>query len=155
MEYAGLLIVIAFLYLQWDKARKEKETCKKYICTAEFKKTLALGIYQRFCKENEERKYSSQYLKHTPFDFEHFIADVLKHKYGEGVFVTKGSGDFGVDSVHENGTNRLPSFTPTWSALVERRPASYWHAKILHELDLNSGEVIEFAKLNAGVMQPS
>jgi stage V sporulation protein R len=33
--------------------------------------------------------------------------------------------------------------------------ASYWHAKILHELDLNSGEAIEFAKLNAGVVQPS
>nr|WP_206698964.1 SpoVR family protein [Shouchella lehensis] len=33
--------------------------------------------------------------------------------------------------------------------------ASYWHAKILREMDLTSGEVIEFAKLNAGVVQPS
>ncbi len=33
--------------------------------------------------------------------------------------------------------------------------ASYWHARILREMDLTSDEVIEFAKLNAGVVQPS
>ncbi|QFK70374.1 SpoVR family protein [Pradoshia sp. D12] len=33
--------------------------------------------------------------------------------------------------------------------------ASYWHQRILRELDLTSGESIEFAKLNAGVVQPS
>ncbi|WP_240376411.1 SpoVR family protein [Bacillus piscicola] len=33
--------------------------------------------------------------------------------------------------------------------------ASYWHAKILRELDLNTEESIEFAKLNASVIQPS
>ncbi|WP_411431828.1 SpoVR family protein [Bacillus altitudinis] len=33
--------------------------------------------------------------------------------------------------------------------------ASYWHQRILRELDLDSSESIEFAKLNAGVVQPS
>ncbi|RWZ55276.1 SpoVR family protein [Halobacillus fulvus] len=33
--------------------------------------------------------------------------------------------------------------------------ASYWHAKILREMDLTSDEVIDFAKLNASVVQPS
>jgi stage V sporulation protein R len=33
--------------------------------------------------------------------------------------------------------------------------ASYWHGRILREMDLTSDEVIEFAKLNAGVVQPS
>ncbi|PYZ94041.1 stage V sporulation protein R [Salipaludibacillus keqinensis] len=33
--------------------------------------------------------------------------------------------------------------------------ASYWHQKIIREMDLTSGEAIEFAKLNAGVVQPS
>ncbi|EIT85978.1 stage V sporulation protein R [Fictibacillus macauensis ZFHKF-1] len=33
--------------------------------------------------------------------------------------------------------------------------ASYWHAKILQEMDLTSSDTIEFAKLNAGVVQPS
>ncbi len=33
--------------------------------------------------------------------------------------------------------------------------ASYWHQRIMRELDLTSGEAIEFAKLNAGVVQPS
>ncbi|VEF48806.1 SpoVR family protein [Bacillus freudenreichii] len=33
--------------------------------------------------------------------------------------------------------------------------ASYWHQRIIRELDLKSDEAIEFAKLNAGVIQPS
>ncbi|WP_251552181.1 SpoVR family protein [Neobacillus muris] len=33
--------------------------------------------------------------------------------------------------------------------------ASYWHQRILREMNLTSGEAIEFAKLNAGVVQPS
>ncbi|MCL7747056.1 SpoVR family protein [Halalkalibacter alkaliphilus] len=33
--------------------------------------------------------------------------------------------------------------------------ASYWHQRILREMDLTSEETIEFAKLNAGVVQPS
>lgn len=33
--------------------------------------------------------------------------------------------------------------------------ASYWHQRILREMDLTSGEALEFAKLNASVVQPS
>ncbi|WP_339231050.1 SpoVR family protein [Oceanobacillus sp. FSL K6-2867] len=33
--------------------------------------------------------------------------------------------------------------------------ASYWHQRILREMDLTSDETIEFSKLNAGVVQPS
>src|SRR5699024_1181728 len=33
--------------------------------------------------------------------------------------------------------------------------ASFWHQRILRELDLSSDETVEFAKLNASVVQPS
>ena len=33
--------------------------------------------------------------------------------------------------------------------------ASYWHQRILREMDLTSADALEFAKLNAGVVQPS
>ncbi|SEM96570.1 SpoVR family protein [Lihuaxuella thermophila] len=33
--------------------------------------------------------------------------------------------------------------------------ASYWHIRIMRELDLTDAETIEFAKLNASVLQPS
>ncbi|WP_078381672.1 SpoVR family protein [Sutcliffiella halmapala] len=33
--------------------------------------------------------------------------------------------------------------------------ASYWHQRILREMDLTSGDALEYAKLNAGVVQPS
>ncbi|RXT04813.1 SpoVR family protein [Ammoniphilus sp. CFH 90114] len=33
--------------------------------------------------------------------------------------------------------------------------ASYWHQRILREMELTESETVEFAKLNAGVVQPS
>ncbi|WP_124726903.1 SpoVR family protein [Staphylospora marina] len=33
--------------------------------------------------------------------------------------------------------------------------ASYWHIRIMRELDLNEAETIEYARLNASVLQPS
>lgn len=33
--------------------------------------------------------------------------------------------------------------------------ASYWHARIMREIDLTEEETIEFAKMNAGILQPS
>ncbi|NGM84969.1 SpoVR family protein [Paenibacillus sp. 7124] len=33
--------------------------------------------------------------------------------------------------------------------------ASYWHLKLVRELDLSDSEIVEFAKMNAGVIQPS
>ncbi|WP_243291872.1 SpoVR family protein [Bacillus sp. FJAT-47783] len=33
--------------------------------------------------------------------------------------------------------------------------ASYWHQRIMRELDLSTDEAVEYAKLNAGVVQPS
>ncbi|WP_337020171.1 SpoVR family protein [Oceanobacillus massiliensis] len=33
--------------------------------------------------------------------------------------------------------------------------ASYWHQRILREMDLTTNDTIEFSKLNAGVVQPS
>ncbi|MFC4023990.1 SpoVR family protein [Oceanobacillus longus] len=33
--------------------------------------------------------------------------------------------------------------------------ASYWHQRILREMDLSTNDTIEFSKLNAGVVQPS
>lgn len=33
--------------------------------------------------------------------------------------------------------------------------ASYWHQRIMRELDLSTEETIDYAKLNAGVLQPS
>jgi stage V sporulation protein R len=33
--------------------------------------------------------------------------------------------------------------------------ASYWHARIMRELDLSEGEYVEFAKMHSGVLSPS
>src|SRR5437764_7213206 len=90
------------------KDMKEFESYKNYSTTEEFKKTVALGLYQRFCKENEDNpSYSSVYLKSDRLDYEHFVADIMQYRYGENVFVTQGSGDFGVDIEHGNGEGKV------------------------------------------------
>ncbi|MFC0562447.1 restriction endonuclease [Halalkalibacter alkalisediminis] len=64
----------------------------------ELRQTLAMGLYLRFKKENkDETSYSATFIKEDPLAFEHFVADIIKSIYGGEMFVSKASGDFGVD----------------------------------------------------------
>ncbi|MDT8861609.1 restriction endonuclease [Alkalihalobacillus sp. MEB130] len=63
----------------------------------ELRKTLAMGLYLRFRKEDQNDTYSSTFLKEDPVSFEHFVADIIEAKYGGEMFVSKASGDYGVD----------------------------------------------------------
>jgi restriction system protein len=109
MTYFIILLLIAALIYQWKRSKfyYEEQANKTLVVVDEFKKTIALGLYQRFCKEVEEKKYSTTFLKSDPLDFEYFIADVLKHRYGFEAFVTKSSGDFGVDIEHGVGQGKV------------------------------------------------
>lgn len=60
----------------------------------EIAKTLEIGLYHRFKRDLTDSQ------KETPYEFEHFIAEVFKKYYGGQVSVTKASGDMGVDIVH-------------------------------------------------------
>lgn len=57
----------------------------------EMKETLRIGLYNRFKREEESDK------EEDPLLFEHFVADVMGSVRGGRTFVTKGSGDYGVD----------------------------------------------------------
>jgi restriction system protein len=65
----------------------------------ELRKTLAMGLYMRFKKEdsNKEITYSSYFLKENPVLFEHFVADLIEDKYGGEKYISKPSGNYGVD----------------------------------------------------------
>ena len=60
----------------------------------EIARTLEIGLYHRFKKDLTDTQ------KETPYDFEHFIADVFQKYYGGHINVTKASGDMGVDIIH-------------------------------------------------------
>jgi restriction system protein len=98
------LILITFLLYKIYTTRKikhENEYHDLLLSDTEMKKTLALGLYQRFCVEKELVNYSQVYLKEDPLAFEHFVADVMKYRFGGHTFVSKASGDFGVDIEHD------------------------------------------------------
>jgi restriction system protein len=100
LELTALIIILVGLFLY---ERKKKYSNVQVIEVSEdFKKTLALGLYQRFCKECDETiKYSQTYLKEDPYKFEEFVSEIMKDYFEGNVKVTIGSGDFGVDIEHE------------------------------------------------------
>ncbi|WP_099355499.1 restriction endonuclease [Fredinandcohnia onubensis] len=135
MEYFILIVLLVVIYFQWKryKVTEESAAYKKYLSTEEFKKTLAFGIYQRFCKENEDKSYSSSFLKNNPIEFEHFIADILKHKYGESSYVTKSSGDFGVDIEHGVGDGKVLGQVKCYKDDVGYEPIALIHSNMIKQ----------------------
>ncbi|MGY3718724.1 restriction endonuclease [Sutcliffiella cohnii] len=135
MEYFLIIILLVFIIYQWRKNResKEQKIFKQYLSTEEFKKTLALGIYQRFCRENEDNTYSSLFLKNDPLDFEDFVAEILKHKYGENTFVTKSTGDFGVDIEHGIGSEKVLGQVKCYKDDVGYQPIALIHSNMVKQ----------------------
>ncbi|MBS4207524.1 restriction endonuclease [Bacillus sp. FJAT-50079] len=62
----------------------------------ELKKTLAMGIYFRFKKEDEEAEYSSAFIKEDPPFFKNFIDDVIERVRGGVTWGLPPNGDFEV-----------------------------------------------------------
>ncbi|PLR83476.1 restriction endonuclease [Bacillus canaveralius] len=135
MEYFISLVLLGFIFFQWKKGKNSRaeEIYKNYLSTEEFKRTLAFGIYQRFCKENEEKSYSSTFIKNDPLEFEHFIADILKHKYGGNIYVTKSSGDFGVDIEHGVGEGKVLGQVKCYKDDVGYEPIALLHSNIVKQ----------------------
>ena len=135
VEYFVIAILLSYIFIQFKKGNfsKKLDAHKKYVTTDEFKRTLAFGIYQRFCKENDEKTYSSTFIKNNPLDFEHFIADILKHKYGEKIFVTKSSGDFGVDVEHGVGEGKILGQVKCYKDDVGYEPIALLHSNMVKQ----------------------
>lgn len=57
----------------------------------DMKETLRIGLYNRFKRDLEEEK------EENPLLFEHFVAEIMSSVRGGNTYVTKSSGDFGID----------------------------------------------------------
>lgn len=149
MEYFLIAILLGLLIFQWKNQRslKEEEYYRQITVTDEFKKTIALGLYQRFCKEVEEKRYSPTFLKSDPLDFEHFIADVLKHKYGFEAFVTKSSSDFGVDIEHGVGDGKVLGQVKCYREDIGYEPIAILHSNMVKQ-NASKGYVVSTAGFN-------
>lgn len=149
MTYFIILLLIGVLVHQWRKGNNklEEEALRMIVIADEFKKTLALGLYQRFCQEVEEKKYSTTYLKSNPLDFEHFVADVLKHRYGFEAFVTKSSGDFGVDIEHGVGDGKVLGQVKCYREDMGFQPIAILHSNMVKQ-NASKGYVVSTAGFN-------
>ncbi|WP_332695020.1 restriction endonuclease [Halalkalibacter lacteus] len=65
----------------------------------ELRKTLAMGLYMRFKKEDTKNEitYSSYFLREDPELFEHFVAELIENKYGGDLYISKPRGNYGID----------------------------------------------------------
>lgn len=99
--------IVAFsLYFIWYVYKRKKDAhlyqiISRFNKDEEFKRTLAMGLYYRFMKPQENEKCSSVFIRQTPTEFEIFVADIFEKYYGGSTYVTSGSGDYGVDFEHQ------------------------------------------------------
>ncbi|WML57444.1 restriction endonuclease [Neobacillus sp. PS2-9] len=101
----AILLALAFVHFQLTKRKNTYQTSmliQHIDSSEEMKKTLAMGLYLRFKKENQDNppNYSSIYIKEDPLVFELFVADVIQKIRGGSIWVSPPSGDFGVDFEH-------------------------------------------------------
>ncbi|MFD0620351.1 restriction endonuclease [Paenibacillus sp. GCM10027629] len=57
----------------------------------DMKETLRIGLYNRFKRDLEQQN------EEDPLLFEHFVADIMTSVRGGNTYVTRSSGDFGID----------------------------------------------------------
>jgi restriction system protein len=103
----ALGIVLIFATIQFVKEKRknklETELISEHINSSdELKRTLAMGLYMRFRKENldEENQFSDHFIRQNPLLFENFVAEIIEKARGGTTWVSPPSGDFGVDFEH-------------------------------------------------------
>ncbi|MCL7748391.1 restriction endonuclease [Halalkalibacter alkaliphilus] len=104
MTVIGAILITLIAVVNWIRLKSKHNDFAELLLDQierdlELRKTLAMGLYMRFKKEESSSAttYSSNFLKEDPLSFEHFVADIIEAKYGGEMFVSKASGDFGVD----------------------------------------------------------
>ncbi|MGG4481264.1 restriction endonuclease [Paenibacillus illinoisensis] len=92
-------ILLMFTCYLVYKYHNQKQTLENYRNNAleafssheDMKETLRIGLYNRFKRDLEEAK------EENPLLFEHFVAEIMSSVRGGNTYVTKSSGDFGID----------------------------------------------------------
>ncbi|MFD1171077.1 restriction endonuclease [Oceanobacillus picturae] len=102
----GVFLIIAVVHFQLTKKKNNYQNALllgQLDSNQDMKKTLAMGLYLRFKKEqlDEDKKLSSLYIRQDPYAFEHFVAEILQKSKGGSIWVSPSSGDFGVDIEHK------------------------------------------------------
>lgn len=108
IQIATIVVLITAAIHFWRSKKKNEYLSslivKQMNANEEVKRTLAMGLYNRFKKTNFDTEgidiQTNLFIKQDPLAFEHFVGRIFEKLYGGDVFVTQGSGDYGVDIEH-------------------------------------------------------
>jgi restriction system protein len=144
----ALILAAAFFHFYVTKQRNNYKTAllANHIDTSEeMKRTLAMGLYLRFKKEEPDDlntgKYSGIYIKQDPLNFESFVADVIKRSRGGKTWVSPTSGDFGVDFEHETVRGKYLGQVKCYKGDLPFDPIALIHSNMVKQ-DAAGGYVI-------------
>lgn len=99
-------LIGAYVHYRITLKRNEKEVdiiSRHLDRNEEMKKTILMGLYLRFKKEDEKQdltKFLERNIKEDPIAFETFVAEIIKVTRGGDVWVSPASNDYGVDFEH-------------------------------------------------------
>ena len=137
----GMVLLVAAIHFWITKRQHEYQTsliAEQMDQSLEMKRTLAMGLYLRFCKEKHNHngkpiKYSRIYIKQDPLQFETFCARVMEKKYGGSTWVSPASGDFGVDFEHRRKDGLYLGQVKCYEGDMSYEPIARLHSNIVKQ----------------------
>ena len=138
-----LILINVGIYLYFKK-RNDLESAllaEKLESSLELKQTLAMGLYLRFNYPRTKKEDGSTvfdrgseiFLKQLPYEFEDFVASVIKKRFGGDVYVTSRSGDFGVDFEHITEKGLFLGQAKVYKEDVNFEPIAILHSNMVKQ----------------------
>jgi restriction system protein len=135
----GIVVLIAAIHFWITKRQHEYRTSlitQHMESSLELKKTLAMGLYLRFCDDGKNtdgkpNKYSKIFIKQTPIQFETFVAEVMEKYYGGSAWVSPASGDYGVDFEHRREDGLYLGQVKCYKNDLSYEPIALLHSNII------------------------
>jgi restriction system protein len=138
-----LILINVGIYLYFKK-RNDLESAllaEKLESSLELKQTLAMGLYLRFNYPRTKKEDGSTafdrgseiFIKQLPYEFEDFVASVIKKRFGGDVFVTSRSGDFGVDFEHITEKGLFLGQAKVYKEDVNFEPIAILHSNMVKQ----------------------
>lgn len=134
----SLLLVLNFIFFHMYSSQKKtienyRDNALEAITTHEdMKETLRIGLYHRYKRDLEEDKVEN------PLLFEHFVAEIMTSVRGGSTYVTKGSGDYGVDIEEETDAGLYLGQVKCYN---DYNPVSFDPIAIIHSQMVKQGAV--------------
>ncbi|MEE3955905.1 restriction endonuclease [Peribacillus frigoritolerans] len=144
----AIVLIGAFIHFRLTKSKEHYKAAllARHIDTSdEMKRTLAMGLYLRFRKENPDDKKlikdNSIFIKQDPIAFESFVAEVFDRSRGGSTWVTPPSGDYGVDFEHETKEGKFLGQVKCYKDDLDFEAIAILHSNIIKQ-GLQGGYVI-------------